>query len=152
MTLTTTVETYDSIVGDIAPLLDAHWRELAMFQEDIPLDVNWGAYKRGYDAGIIRLYGARLDGALIGYAIFQVIARHPHYLHPFAINDVLWIAPEHRNMRVGSALCEFFEADLRKDGPIVISIETKAHSPALAYLLQGRGYDIIGPVLGKRFA
>lgn len=152
MTLTTTVETYDSIVDDIRPLLEEHWRELALFQDDIPLDVNWDAYRRGYEAGIIKAYGARLDGKLIGYAIFQVIERHPHYRHRFAINDVVWIAPEHRNMRVGSALCEFFEADLRKDGPIVIAIETKAHAPALAMLLQARGYGLIGPVYGKRFA
>jgi GNAT superfamily N-acetyltransferase len=152
MTLTTTVEAYDSIVEDLKPLLEDHWRELAMFQEDIPLDVNWDAYRRGCEAGIVRVYGARLDGRLIGYATFQVIARHPHYDHAFAINDVLWIAPEHRNVRVGSALCELFEADLRKDGPIVIAVETKAHAPALAMLLQARGYGLIGPTYGKRFA
>jgi GNAT superfamily N-acetyltransferase len=152
MTLETTVESYDSIVDDIRPLLEEHWAELALFKDDIPLDVNWDAYKRGYEAGIIRAYGSRLDDKLIGYAIFQVVARHPHYQHAVAINDVIWIAPAHRNMRVGTALCEFFEDDLRKDGPIVISIETKAHAPALAALLQARGYLTIGPVYGKRFA
>jgi ribosomal protein S18 acetylase RimI-like enzyme len=68
------------------------------------------------------------------------------------VNDVLWIEPGHRNVGVGSALCDAFEADLRVGGPVVIVIETKLHSPALAVLLQARGYGIVGPTLAKRLA
>lgn len=145
------VESYDSIVEDIKPLLLDHWRELAMFQDEIPLSVSWPMYKSAYDAGILRAYGVRQDGDLIGYAIFRIVMRHEHYDHRFAINDVLWIAPEHRNIGVGTDLCEAFERDLNADGPIVIVVETKLHSPALAMLLRARGYSILGPTLGKRF-
>lgn len=152
MTAEFTVESFDSIVEDIKPLLEEHWRELALFQDEIPLNVSWEAYRRGYEAGVIRAYGARLDGRLIGYAIFQVIDRHPHYLHSFAINDVVWVAPEHRNVRVGSVLFDGLEADLRARGPIVIHVETKAHAPALALLLVSRGYASVGPSFAKRLA
>jgi GNAT superfamily N-acetyltransferase len=149
-----TRETYDSVVADIAPLLDGHWEELAMFKDDIPLDVDWPAYRRGYDSGLVRAYGVRVDGrnSLIGYAVFSVLERHSHYAHRWALNDVLWIEPDYRNFGVGSALCETFEKDLREGGPIVIVVETKAHSPALAVLLEARGYQMIGPSYGKRFA
>lgn len=148
--LVVTRETFDSAVADIAPLLNRHWEELAMFKDEIPLNVNWGGYKRGYDAGLIRAYGARVDGILIGYAVFQVLPRHAHYAHRWAINDVIWIAPEWRNIQIGTALCKFFEEDLRKDGPIVIVVETKAHAPALAALLGVRQYLLMGSVYAKR--
>jgi ribosomal protein S18 acetylase RimI-like enzyme len=147
-------ETFETAYADIAPLLDAHWEELALFKDDIPLDVDWPAYRSAYERGFIRAYGVRIghNRRMIGYAVFQTLERHSHYAHRWAVNDVLWIAPEHRNLGVGTALCDAFEADLRAGGPIVIVIETKEHSPMLAALLRARGYLTIGPVLGKRFA
>lgn len=146
-------ETYDQVVADIARLLPAHHAELAMFKDDIPLDPNWFAYSRSAKMDLIRIYTARAeDDQVIGYAVFQVLERHAHYAHRWAVNDVLWIAPEHRNIGVGGALFDCFEADLRDGGPIVIVIETKAHAPALAALCQARGYGLIGPVFGKRIA
>ena len=145
-----TRETYASIVRDIAPMLDAHWQELAMFKDEIPLDVNWEAYNRGYDAGLLRAYGVRAGGTLIGYAVFQVVPRHAHYAHRWAINDVIWIHPNFRNFGVGSKLCEAYERDLADGGPIVVVVETKAHSPALAALLAAKQYLLMGSVFAKR--
>lgn len=148
--ITVVRETFDSVVSDIAPLLDEHWEELALFKDEIPLDVDWGQYRRGYEAGLVRAYGVRDEGVLIGYAVFSVVERHAHYAHRWAVNDVIWIAPEFRNFGVGTLLCDTFEKDLAMEGPIVIHVETKLHSPALAALLVTREYSAVGPSFAKR--
>jgi GNAT superfamily N-acetyltransferase len=149
-------ENYAQMVPDLAPLLEAHWHELALFKDEIALAPDWEAYAKADELGNIRAYGVREDGQLIGYAVFQVLERHAHYAHRWAVNDILWIAPEHRNLGVGSALCEGFEWDLRwvglTAGPIVIHIETKAHAPELAMLLKARGYGPVGMAFARRFA
>lgn len=145
-------EAFDQVIDDIKVLLPQHWRELALYQDDIPLDADYDWYKKAFSLGLLAIYTVRLDDALIGYAIFVVAPRHPHYVHRWAKDDILWIAPEHRNMGVGNGLCEFFEKDLSRDGPIVIQVETKSGHPELNYLLSSRGYGVTGTVMGKRFA
>jgi GNAT superfamily N-acetyltransferase len=146
------VEPYDSVIDDIRPLLPEHWKELALWTDEIELDPDFEAYRRACDAGVMRIYTVRLGGMLIGYAIFAVIPRHMHYRHRWAINDIIWVHPDHRSFGIGSELCDFFEEDLRRDGPVVIHIESKAHSPMLAALLRSRGYLTMGEGLSKRFA
>ena len=146
------VETYESVVEDIKPLLHDHWRELALYQETIPLDPDFKQYKDLHDAGILRLYGARLDGQLIGYAIFTVTERHPHYRQRWAVNDIIFVHPDHRNFGVGSGLFNCFEADLRSGGPIVIHVAGKTEHPELAMLMHSRGYAHVEFGYSQRFA
>jgi GNAT superfamily N-acetyltransferase len=145
------VERYADVIEDLRPLLGAHHEELALYRDSIPLDPDFETYQKLNDMGLIRAYTVRLGGALIGYAIFSIIARHLHYRHRWAINDILWIHPDHRNFGIGTELCDVFEEDLRRDGPVVIHIETKDHEPALAMLLRSRQYDTVGVSLSKRF-
>ncbi len=144
------LESYSGIVHDIRPLLIEHHRELALFQNEIPLDPDFDKYEALSEAGAIRFYSARLNGTLIGYAIYAVIERHLHYRHRWAVNDVCWIAPEHRNFGVGSLLFDFVERDLASAGPIVMMTETKLAHVELAGLLTARGHETIGLVLAKR--
>lgn len=145
-------ETFEQLAPDIEPLLEEHWAELALWRDDIPLKADFPGYKRAYDAGMMRFYTVREDGALIGYALFVVVPRNLHYDHRWARDDIIWIHPDARNFGVGTGLFEFFEADLAVDGPVVIMIETKAQHPALAALCQVRGYEDVGRLFGKRFA
>ncbi len=144
------VETYAEVIGDLRPLLELHWREIALFQDDIPLDPDWEFYSKANAAGLVRCYTARLDGALIGYTIFVVRDRHPHYNHRWAVEDIVWIHPDHRNLGVATGLFDFFETDLRKGGPVVLHLTTKIAHPALAVLLGLRGYDEVERGFSKR--
>jgi GNAT superfamily N-acetyltransferase len=152
MSTVISVQKYADVIEDIKPLLGAHHEELALYKDEIPLDPDYGLYQKLNEMGLIRAYTVRLGGALIGYAIFSIVARHLHYAHRWAINDILWIHKDHRHFGIGSELCDVFEEDLRREGPIVIHIETKDHEPALAMLLRARGYDVVGVSLSKRFA
>jgi GNAT superfamily N-acetyltransferase len=146
------VEHYTDLIEDLKPLLVEHHDELAMYKDEIPLSPDYPMYQKLDEMGLIRAYTVRLGGALIGYATFSVLKRHLHYDHRWAVNDVLFIHPEHRNFGIGTELCDVFEEDLRRDGPVVIHIETKEFSPELAMLLRHRGYGVVGASLSKRFA
>jgi GNAT superfamily N-acetyltransferase len=145
-------ESYADLIDDIEPMLAEHHAELALYRDEIPLDPEFEAYHRADRLGLMRFYAARRVGVLIGYAIFSMLERHHHYAHRWAINDILWIDPEHRNLGVGNGLFDVFEADLRGGGPIVIHIETKEMAPALAALCLARGYGPVGMSYSKRFA
>lgn len=145
-------ETYDQCVDEVKELLPTHWREMALMQDEIPLDPNWEFYEGAFKLGMATIYTARDDGELIGYVIFFIAPRHPHYNHRWIKDDTIWIHPDHRNAGVGNGLFDFFEADLAKDGPVVIQIETREGHGALPYLLKARGYYDTGTIKGKRFA
>ena len=142
---------FEEMVGDIKPLISGHWKEIALFTDEIPLDPDYDRYQSMCDQGSVRLYGARMNGELIGYAIFMIVERHLHYRHRWALNDIIFIHPAHRNFGVGSGLCDCFESDLTQDGPIVINIATKTAHPALAMLLRSRGYGDAELSMSKRF-
>lgn len=150
--ITYQVETYSDVIEELLPLLAAHWRELALFKDEIPLDPDHGWYRKGSEAGVLQFFTVRADGVLIGYAVFVVIPRHPHYAHRWAHDDILWVAPEHRKSGVGNGLLDFCESELSKNGPVMIHINTKIHAPALAVLLQSRGYENVELGFSKRLA
>ena len=149
-TLTFAVENFDSMIEEFRPLAQRHWEEIALNRDTIPLDPDWEMYRRADAGGFLRCYSVRLNGALIGYSVFFLVPRHPHYNHRWANNDIIRVAPEHRDGRVGLKLCLFAEQDLQKDGPIVVNYHTKIDHPALGRLLSAVGYGLIEHGYSKR--
>lgn len=152
MTAEYAAEEYASFIEEMKPLLSEHWRELALFQEDIPLEPDYEFYEKAHNMGLIRTYTVRVDGRLLGYAMFRVLY-HSHYKsHRWADCDIIWVHPEHRNAGVGNGLFEFLEEHLRRDGPIVIHVTAKCAHPELSYLLASRGYAMVEVGHSRRFA
>ena len=142
-------ENYDQIIDDLVILLPSHWAELAV-HKDIPLDPDLDFYRIANQAGYIRAYTARLEGRLVGYSIF-VVKKHPHYRgHKWALNDIVWIAPEHRKLGIGRAFVAHWDADLRADGVDVVHVNAKTAEPALSFLLSACGYGTTEVGLEKR--
>ena len=137
-------------LSEVKQLLPMHWREMAQRQGDIPLDPNFVAYETLFKAGFATIFTARVDGKLVGYIIFIVTPRHMHYDHRWAKDDTIWIHPDHRNIGIATGLFDCFEADLKKDGPIVIQIETREGHEALELLLKARNYEPTGKLFGLR--
>lgn len=145
-------ETYDEAVRDIAPLLREHHLELALYQEDVPLDPDFSFYEAADKAGLTRIYTARIGGRMVGYAIY-VVRLHPHYrTHRWAICDIVFVHPDHRNLGVGNGLYDFIETDLRKGGPIVLHTTSKSGHPELGALLAMRGHALVELGYSKRLA
>jgi hypothetical protein len=82
-------------VGEITPLLQAHWEEIAHYK-DIELAPNVEAYAKLEAAGILHCYTARVAGALVGYFVTTVVPSLHYRGSLQAHQDVLFVLPEHR--------------------------------------------------------
>ena len=137
------VEPLHAVLPELRPLLPSHWAELASYP-DIPLDPNYDLYLKIADAGMLTVYTARLNDTLIGYALFFLHAGHMHYRSTgWAMNDIVWLHPTHRNLGIGRDFVAFWDADLRDRGIDVVHIDTKLVAPALAHLLGACCYSQI---------
>lgn len=136
------------IKDEISNLIQDHWEEIALNKEKIKLNPDWSAYSALYEAGKLGIYTARKNEKLIGY--FVVIANsNPHYKdHLFAVNDIIYLAPEHRKGFVGVKLIKYAEKDLKKFGVSVFTINTKVHKP-FDSVLERLGFNLIERVYSK---
>ena len=95
------------------PLLKRHYEEIAQFK-DIPLEVDINQYVLLDEAKITRLFTARKNGALVGYANYFV-RKHPHFNSSVqALSDVLYIDSSYRGF--GMSFLRFCEVELTKEG------------------------------------
>ena len=131
------VERVSDVLEEIKPLLEAHWREIALYQDRFPLNPDYGKYEALDKAGMVHIVTARDAGTLIGYYISFVMP-HLHYRDCIvAMNDILFLKPEYRRGRVGMKLIEFVEEDLRRIGVdrMIIHVKTQHDfSPLLVRL------------------
>jgi GNAT superfamily N-acetyltransferase len=140
---TISLEPMPEILDEIRPLLTRHWQEIATYP-DIPLDPDFAAYDAIERAGLLVTYTVRENGVLIGYALFIIRPSHMHYKgHGWAINDIVWLSPEHRGQKIGEQLMDFVERDMAMRGIAVLHMRTKVLHPHLARLLDRRGYRLI---------
>lgn len=124
---------------ELQPLFRLHWEEIAAYR-DIPLDPHEQAYFTFEDSGVLRWYTARVAGRIVGYAVFLVGAALHYRGSLQARNDLVYLHPEHRGRRLGVALLEYADAALAAEGVQLISYHVKPAHPALAQLLEQRGF------------
>lgn len=138
---------YDQIVDEIKPLLIKHWEEIALYRDRVPLDVNYRIYKAHDDINALRIYTVRVDKVLIGYAIY-VLRSHPHYQsNRWAVNDIYWIDPAHRNAGIGIGLFRFVEnslrSELKPDEILIMHTNSKTMHPQAHRVLEFMGHDMV---------
>jgi GNAT superfamily N-acetyltransferase len=130
------------------PLIEAHWREIA-HDLTIPLSPDWERYYALQDAGSIRVYTARRNGEIIGYAWF-IVNRNLHYSTSVqAIQDVIFIRKDLRRGTLGTRLIKFSEEQLKQEGVQVVVHHIKAKhdwSP----LIERLGYSLVDLIYLKR--
>ena len=144
-------EQVSDLWDEAAPLLEAHWREIAHYQ-DIPLSPNVTAYRKLEDLGQVRCYTVRAGvngGKLAGYVVFFV-CRNPHYSTSLqASQDVLFVAPEYRQGMAGVRLIRHAEECLRAEGVQVIYHHVK-RTNRVGELLERLGYEQVEHIYAKR--
>jgi GNAT superfamily N-acetyltransferase len=135
--------------AEILPLLHEHKEEISHYP-DIALDPEIEAYNEIEAKGALRCYTARLNGELIGYAIFFV--RHNlHYQGSYqAVQDVLFVMKAHRHGRVGFKLIRYSEDQLQAEGVQVVYQHLKVTRPESIDLFRKLGYEEIDLIMGKR--
>lgn len=132
----------EHLLDDLRVLFAEHWRELALYQDEILLEPEYESYKKMDEAGLLAPFIVRhsTENWILGYAVYFV-RRHIHYRnHIWAVSDLFWIHPDHRNAGIGNALFAFAEQSLRERGCAVIHTTIKKEHPAAGFLLQSRGH------------
>jgi len=150
MTTTIAEEPFWPAVEEALPLLKEHWAELARNKEDIPLDPDFKIYDALEKAGMLATFVVRKEGNLIGYAVY-LVRNHPHYRqHVWAVSDLFWIHPAHRDGRIGLALFAAVEKGLKARGVHVMHTTHKTDHPTPGVLLKRRGHAMIEQGYSKR--
>lgn len=140
MTLEYAVESLEDCLEEIKPLLEAHYKEVAMYQDKIDLNPDYTKYLELDKTGVLHTATVRDEGVLVGYFI-SFIMPHMHYQdHTYAVNDILFIDEAYRNAEVGLGLFRFAEEALKQEGVSVIVIHMKTALP-FDSLCKGLGYD-----------
>lgn len=141
VTITYQEEKFSALYDEAAPLLERHYREIAPYQDRLPLKPHRAYYEQLEQASALVIVTARSDGNLVGYLAALIGPRLHNVPIIGATADVVWIAPEHRNLGVGNAIFDYMEGVLAKRGALTFQCNSKSAHPALAFLLDARGYD-----------
>ena len=120
-------EPFSAVVQEVLPLLREHWHEIGLDHDKCPLDPNWQACMAYEQSGQLHVFTARSEGALVGYNAFIVHGRLHYQSTKFALNDVIWLHPLHREGFAGVRLIKGAEPHLRSLGAKFIEYGPKLH-------------------------
>jgi GNAT superfamily N-acetyltransferase len=146
MALTVQEERFHDVIEEARPLLERHWKEIALNQDFIELSPNYARYASMDAAKRLCIVTAREDGVLVGYACFFV-DHSPHYSTIlWGTSDIIWVAPEHRRNGTGHSLLEYAKATLAARGVCMLHVIAKLAHPALGHLLASMGFTPVETV------
>jgi hypothetical protein len=134
----------------VLDLLREHYEEIALHQDAIPLDPDWGRYDALEAAGNLVAYIARDDaGEVVGYALFFV-NYHIHYNRTLvAQNDVLFLRKDRRKgTTTGIRLIRFAVEQLTARGVDRIQWHIKTDHD-FSPILERMGFVVEEKILGK---
>lgn len=128
-------ERFGLIAREFPSLWKKHWQEIALNQEQIPLDPDWNRYF-DYDLlNILQVLTARRHGIIVGY-IFVFVHPHLHYASTlWAQTDIFWLDPVYRFtgrglMPTGYKLFVLMKQRLSEMGVRVCYVNMKLHFEA----------------------
>ncbi len=140
-------EPLDKVRADgVEDILLRHWEEVALNKDQVPLAIDWTQYYALERAGILKSVVMRQGGRLIGYDAFFVQPTLHYRTSLWALNDILYLVPEHRRGRAGVLLIDAAEHLLRDLGVQKVLYHTKLHLD----LGHHTGGDTVGRLLSKR--
>lgn len=143
------VESVVACKEEVQELLEQHWEEIALNKDVIKLNPDWDQYKAMERAHMLKAFGARDNGKLVGYFVVT-ITRSMHYKdHLFANNDVIYLHPDYRKGLAGAKLVKFAEKKLKEMGVSVLMVNTKLHRP-FSRLLEFLKFKPVETVYSKR--
>lgn len=141
-------ESFADFIDEALPLLQAHYEEVAKYK-DIPLSVDVEMYLKLEEVGTLRIFTAREEGGLIGYAVYFV-RYNPHYSTSLqAVQDVLFLAKGERRGLAGYKLIKYADERLAEEGVEVVYHHVKLRQD-FGPLLERLGYEPIETIWGRR--
>lgn len=136
------------VVGEIGPLLEAHYAEVAAPGRMNP---DHDAYAGLAQNGVLRIYTARRNAELVGYATFILAASNLHNRGlKYASVDMLYVAPGSRGL-TGTRLMRYAERELKGEGIQLISLVVPKKNDWMP-LAERWGYEAEGTSMHKWIA
>jgi hypothetical protein len=117
-------ESISAALEEAKPLFKKHWEE-SESHYGFPLDPDYDLYILLQAQGLLRSYSARIDGKLVGYAVYLVKNSHHYKTVLMAKQDVVFIEKE---FRTKLHFIQWTYAQLRNVGVKVIVVNVKAHN------------------------
>lgn len=131
------------------PMFKQHWEEISSYI-DIPLNIDIDRYLELEAADKLRIFTARINGVLVGYAVF-IVGYNMHYLESFqAVQDIVYIDPAFRGMWLGVRLLRHCDEQLALEGVQVAAHHVKIKHPALGVILKRLGYSAVETIFTRR--
>lgn len=137
-----------ALFDEVMPLLQMHYEEIAHFK-DIKLNPDFSKYQALANAGTLRVFTARKDGELVGYAVFFIVP-NIHYRDSVQANqDILFINKKHRGF--GRQFIKWCDEQLKSQGVEVVYHHIKA-AHNFGALLEAMGYELVDLIFAKRLS
>lgn len=131
-----------------APMLQAHWQEVALHKSLMVLKPDFEAYRELEARSQLVSLGAFLGDQPIGYSI-NLLRRHLHYADLMVgQNDLLFVVPEHRKGLAGHLLIRWTERTMRAHGARMMLWHAKPGT-ALESLMPRLGYGVQDVMFSK---
>jgi GNAT superfamily N-acetyltransferase len=127
--ITASLESFVDCWPELQPHLPRHHAELALYQDRMPLDVDFARYAAWEGDGSLVFVALRDLGQMVGY-FAGVVGTSPHYKSTLSCKmDVIWAEPEHRGLGAGKLLMTTVMAELKRRGVKVVWMGSKNHKP-----------------------
>ncbi len=145
-------EPFGELMAECAPLVRRHWQEVSLFDDKLPLDVDWQMALNLAQAGVLHVLTARKNDTLIGY-IFNFLLPSLFCSVPWATVHGFWIDPLYREGRTGIDLFKENEKGMHERGARAISLESLTHIAAdrgtVGKIFKRLGYTHVGDLWMK---
>ena len=136
------------IKDELMPLLEASWATMKGSYPYTQLKPNFDVYLGLLDAHMLKLFTARFDGGLVGFALV-LLTTHPHHEDDLVGTlDTIFVQPNFRSRGTADRLLQFVEHTLRTLNvrTIVIASRDDLHERWLKF----KGYQRAETVLERR--
>ncbi|WP_219116083.1 GNAT family N-acetyltransferase [Janthinobacterium sp. UMAB-56] len=133
--ITCHIENFEQHLPELKALLPGHYRELALNQDQVPLDPQYAVYIERERQGGLLFVTLRDAGELVGYYI-GFIAPGLHYRTCLTCTtDIFYLRPDKRKGGAGLRMFQFVESELRRRGVQRWFMGSKVHMDA-SYLFK----------------
>lgn len=115
-------EKFSGIADELIPLFVRHWREVAVDQDAVPLDVDVRKLLQFEQMGVLSVVAARHEGKLVGYVVILMGPHMHHASTQWAQVDGFWLDPAYRKGLAGYRMLRGAVAAIRKKGGKVLTV------------------------------
>lgn len=137
--ITAQVECLTDRLEEMKPLFPEHYRELALNQDEVPLDPQYWIYLERDKRGEVMLITLRDEGKLAGYFV-GFVAPGLHYQTCLTLTmDIYYVWPSYRGNGAGFLLFKEVEKEAKRRGINRMFVGSKLHKDT-SWLFDKLGY------------